>query len=108
MSGSKDSIEYLATSLINKIDRRNIFPPYYNDPETYICPIGGGPRSKKPPNTFIICRRNVYQEAKRKGIFHMRVISKAASILWNRASREEKEVYKRLFDRVREFYYSSN
>ncbi|CAB4403110.1 unnamed protein product [Rhizophagus irregularis] len=95
-------IENLATSLINMIDRKNIFPPLFNNPESYISPVG--PRTKKPPNSFLICRINVHNEAKRKGIYSMRVISKAASILWKQASSEEKDVYKKLSERVFEIY----
>jgi hypothetical protein len=106
MSEAKFSIEFLATSLVTKLNRRNIFPPLFNNPELFVSPVG--PRLKKPPNSFLICRRNVYKEANRKGIHNMRVISKAASILWNKASSKEKKIYERIADHVHEIYTLRN
>ncbi|GES91733.1 hypothetical protein GLOIN_2v1774217 [Rhizophagus clarus] len=72
------STECMTNLLINRIDRRNIFPPL----------------------------RNVYKEVKRSGFCcNLRVISKATSILWSRATREEKSVYKRLCDDIADTYF---
>src|SRR6266542_681778 len=97
------SVEYLAISLIARLDRGNIFPPSINDPESFVSSVGtsngNSPsiRQKRPPNAFLICRKNVQEETKRKESYNMRVISKVTSILWKNASIEERNVYKRLF-----------
>jgi hypothetical protein len=110
------SIEYLAKSLVVRLDRKNIFPPSYNNPEIFVPSVGSSKNStklssvrpRKPPNAFLICRKNVQEESKRKGTFNMRVISKVTSILWKNATFEEKEVYKRLVESVCEIYYKRN
>ncbi|CAB4495627.1 hypothetical protein RhiirA5_422311 [Rhizophagus irregularis] len=102
MIENKFQIEFLATSLVQKLNRKNIFPPLFNDPESFIAPAGSRP--KKPTNSFLICRRNVSKEANRKGAHNMRVISKAAGILWNSATSEEKDVYKNIAERVYEIH----
>ncbi|CAI2167870.1 12929_t:CDS:2 [Funneliformis geosporum] len=104
------SIEDLALSLIVRLDRRNIFPPSYNNPETFI-PSSDNltklsfRRPKRCPNAFLLCRKNVHEESNRKGTSNMRVISKVTSILWKNASPEEKDVYKKLADHVYEIHY---
>ncbi|GBC07054.1 hypothetical protein RclHR1_07210003 [Rhizophagus clarus] len=96
-------IEFLVESLINKLDRRNIFPPLLDDPELFVAPPES--KIKRPLNSFLICRTNVIREARRKGgVGNMRVISKAASILWNNASPAEKDVYREIYRRVTEIY----
>ncbi|GBB83387.1 hypothetical protein RclHR1_10100004 [Rhizophagus clarus] len=105
------SVEYLAMSLVARIDRKNIFPPLFNDPESFV-PVpsnnSSSTRPKRPPNAFLICRKNVQEETKRKGAYNMRVISKVTSILWKNASDDEKSVYKNLFDRVYEIHNTRN
>jgi hypothetical protein len=109
MTTSNFSIEDLAVSLIDRLDRNNIFPPHLNNPEKLMsssntlnglslrCP-------RRSPNAFLLCRKNVHMEAKRKGTCNMRVISKVTGILWRNASPEEKSVYERLADRVNELH----
>ncbi|RIA98950.1 hypothetical protein C1645_866167 [Glomus cerebriforme] len=109
MSTQNFSIEDLAVSLIDRLDRRNIFPPYYNNPETLISSSNtlnclSSRRPRRSPNAFLLCRKNVHQEAKRKGTCNMRVISKVSGILWRNASPEEKSVYERLADKVNELH----
>ncbi|GBB96048.1 hypothetical protein RclHR1_02670017 [Rhizophagus clarus] len=104
------SIEDLAMSLIVRLDRNNIFPPLLNNPESFLSPTDNLTnlsfrRPKRSPNAFLVCRRNVHEEATRKGTFNMRVISKVTGILWKNASAEEKDVYKKLADRVYEIHY---
>src|SRR3954447_13827062 len=101
------SIEDLAMSLIVRLDRKNIFPPLLNNPESFLSPITdlSFRRPKRSPNAFLVCRRNVHEEATRKGTFNMRVISKVTGILWKHASVEEKGIYKKLADRVYEIHY---
>lgn len=106
MAEIKSQIEFLATSLIKRLNRKNIFPPLLDDPESFVAPIGS--RSKKPFNSFLICRRNVRKEANRKGTHNMRVISKVAGILWNNATLEEKNVYKTIAKRVYEIHELRN
>ncbi|CAB5352887.1 uncharacterized protein OCT59_003437 [Rhizophagus irregularis] len=101
MSKGVIPVENLAVTLMNKLNRRNIFPPLFNNPESFVPPIDS---KKKPFNSFLICRRNVYKESNCKGNHNMRVICKAASILWNNATLEEKNVYKEIADRVYEIY----
>ncbi|CAB4493663.1 unnamed protein product [Rhizophagus irregularis] len=96
------TVEFLATSLVGKLDRKNIFPPLFNDPELFVASIES--KAKKPPNSFLICRLNVSKEANKSGNHNMRTISKAASILWNGATPQEKNVYKKLAERVYEIY----
>ncbi|RGB28916.1 hypothetical protein C1646_714851, partial [Rhizophagus diaphanus] len=104
---SKEIIESMAISLHAKLDRKNIFPPLYNDPESYVpsVPSNDNYQQKRIPNASLMCRRNVHMEAKHKGSFDMRVISKVTGIFWNNASFEEKTVYKKLFKRVNEIYH---
>ncbi|CAB5164068.1 hypothetical protein RhiirA5_474559 [Rhizophagus irregularis] len=109
MSTQNFSIEDLAISLIDRLDRCNIFPPHLNNPEKLISSSNtlNGLSIKHPrrsPNAFLLCRKNVHQEAKRKGTCNMRVISKVTGILWRNASPEEKSVYERLADRVNELH----
>ncbi|GBB85218.1 hypothetical protein RclHR1_11790002 [Rhizophagus clarus] len=98
-------IDSLATSLISKLNRRNIFPPLFDNPESFVSPLET--RSKKPLNSFLICRHNVHKEANRNRNCNMRVISKAASMLWKTATNEEKSIYKMLAKRVKELHLSS-
>src|SRR5436190_22630029 len=84
------SMDNLANALINKLDRSKIFPPYYNNPEELITPSKarsfGPPR---PPNSFLLCRKNVHRQAKERSVCNMRVISKVTGILWRNASANE-------------------
>jgi hypothetical protein len=103
------SIEDLAMALIVRLDRKNIFPPVLNDPEAFLTPADttnmSFRRPKRSPNAFLVCRRNVHEEATRRGTYNMRVISKVTGILWKNASAEEKDVYKKLADRIYEIHY---
>src|SRR2546429_9764007 len=72
------SIEDLAQSLVVHLDRHHIFPPLINNPESFLPPIDNMTRSsmrrpKRSPNAFLVCRRNVLEEASRKGTYNMRV-----------------------------------
>ncbi|CAB4386999.1 unnamed protein product [Rhizophagus irregularis] len=99
---SDSSLNDMAEILINQLDRRKIFPPSYNNPEELINPSKTS-RSKgppRPPNGFLLCRKNVHKEARLKGICNMRVISKVTGMLWRSASTEEKETYEKLSAQV--------
>src|SRR6266536_3189100 len=106
MSINDFTIDYLARSLLYRLDRNNIFPPVYNNPELFLSSVVDRSifiRPKRPANAFLLCRRNVQEETKRQGSYiNMRIISKAASILWNNASLTEKIVYRNLYKRVYE------
>src|SRR6266542_3362617 len=94
---NNSSLNDLAENLINELDRKKIFPPSYNNPEELINPSKN--RSKgppRPPNGFLLCRKNVHKEARLKGTCNMRVISKVTGMLWRSASTEEKETYEKL------------
>ncbi|RIB18466.1 hypothetical protein C2G38_2085611, partial [Gigaspora rosea] len=109
MMTSNFSIEDLANSLIGRLDRRRIVPPYYNNPEGFLSPTtsitnSSCRRPRRPPNAFLLCRKNVHQEAKRRGSCNMRVISKVTGVLWRNASLEEKEVYERLANAVNKIH----
>lgn len=98
---SDSSLNDMAEILINQLDRRKIFPPSYNNPEELINPSKN--RSKgppRPPNGFLLCRKNVHKEARLRGICNMRVISKVTGMLWRSASMEEKETYEKLSAQV--------
>ena len=104
------SVEEIVLALIERLDRRNIFPPMSNAPETFLPKIDDSidlslRRPKKCPNAFFICKRNVQDEAARRGAFNMRVITKATGILWRTASSEEQEVYNQLASRVEELHW---
>ncbi|CAB4493278.1 hypothetical protein RhiirA5_422215 [Rhizophagus irregularis] len=101
-----DEIETLAKSLVLRLNRKNIFPPLFNEPESFVPPMGSKP--KKPVNSFIICRQNVCKEAKTKGAHNMRIISKATSILWRSATSGERTVYKNIANRVCEIHLLRN
>ncbi|RIB13156.1 hypothetical protein C2G38_2198594 [Gigaspora rosea] len=94
---SSSSLSDMADILMHKLDRTKVFPPYYNKPEDLINPskqkTSGIPR---PPNGFLLCRKNVHKQAKQRGIHNMRVISKVTGMLWRSASPQEKELYERL------------
>src|SRR4051794_801815 len=101
MTTESSSLNDLAENLINQLDRGKIFPPSYNNPEELINLTSN--RSKgppRPPNGFLLCRKNVHKEARLKGICNMRVISKVTGILWRGASSEEKEKYEKLSAQV--------
>lgn len=92
------SMDDLADLLINNLDRSKIFPPHYNKPEDLINPSSNS-RSRqppRPPNGFLLCRKNVHREARSRGICNMRVISKVTGMLWREASQDEKEQYEKL------------
>ncbi|GBC01977.1 hypothetical protein RclHR1_00440043 [Rhizophagus clarus] len=103
------STEDLAKSLLDKLDRTNIFPPLLNNPETFISTLSNLSllRPRRPPNAFLLCRKNVQEEAKRKGNCNMRVISKVTGVLWKDASPDEKKVYEKLANRVHEIHYKN-
>ncbi|CAG8551263.1 7111_t:CDS:2 [Gigaspora rosea] len=89
----------LANNLYHKLDRNKIFPPYHNKPEDLL-PILNASRKCRPrrsPNSFLLCRKNVHEEAKRNGTFNMRIISKVTGMLWRDASPREKQFYEDLF-----------
>lgn len=105
MTTDSSSLNDLAESLINQLDRGKIFPPSYNNPEELINHTSN--RSKgppRPPNGFLLCRKNVHKEARSKGICNMRVISKVTGILWRGASSEEKEKYEKLSAQVNDLH----
>ncbi|CAG8570919.1 31350_t:CDS:2 [Gigaspora margarita] len=88
----------LANNLYHKLDRNKIFPPYHNKPEDLL-PILNASRKCRPrrsPNSFLLCRKNVHEEAKRNGTFNMRIISKVTGMLWRDASPREKQFYEDL------------
>ncbi|CAB4387000.1 unnamed protein product [Rhizophagus irregularis] len=91
------SMDDLANSLMDKLDRSKVFPPFYNNPEELINPSKvrsvGPPR---PPNGFLLCRKNVHRQARERGVCNMRVISKVTGMLWRGATADEKEQYENL------------
>ncbi|RIA83442.1 hypothetical protein C1645_786371 [Glomus cerebriforme] len=99
------SMDDLADSLMNKLDRSKVFPPYYNNPEELINPSKvrsvGPPR---PPNGFLLCRKNVHRQARERGVCNMRVISKVTGMLWRSASTDEKEQYENLAQQVQNLH----
>jgi hypothetical protein len=95
------SLDFLVDNLMNKIDRKMIFPPHLNDPvELLTTSFNRTNRPTRPPNGFLLCRKNVHHIAKEVGIVNMRVISKVSGILWRSASLEEKEMYENLASEV--------
>jgi hypothetical protein len=94
------SLSDLADTLIQKLDRAKIFPPYLNKPEDLVNDSRRSARPPRPPNGFLLCRKNVHQEAKRRGICNMRVISKVTGMLWRAATPDEKEEYEKLATKV--------
>ncbi|CAG8535602.1 8735_t:CDS:2 [Cetraspora pellucida] len=90
------SLNDLAQNLIKILDRNNIFPPAINKPEDLIGITKPDTRTRRPPNGFLLCRKNVHREARLKGTCNMRVISKVTGMLWREASAEEKETYEQL------------
>ncbi|GBB87289.1 hypothetical protein RclHR1_13720007 [Rhizophagus clarus] len=99
------SMEDLANSLMDKLDRSKVFPPFYNNPEELINPSKirsvGPPR---PPNGFLLCRKNVHRQARERGVCNMRVISKVTGMLWRGASTDEKEQYENLAFQVQSLH----
>uniref|UniRef100_A0A1D1YZV3 Repressor ROX1 n=1 Tax=Anthurium amnicola TaxID=1678845 RepID=A0A1D1YZV3_9ARAE len=95
------SLDFLVDNLMNKIDRKMIFPPHLNDPvELLNTSFSRTNRPTRPPNGFLLCRKNVHNIAKEVGIVNMRVISKVSGMLWRSASLEEKEMYENLASEV--------
>jgi hypothetical protein len=99
MSLQASSLSDLADILIQKLDRAKIFPPHFNKPEELVNSKRNA-RPPRPPNGFLLCRKNVHQEAKRRGICNMRVISKVTGMLWRAATPGEKEEYEKLATKV--------
>ncbi|GBB87290.1 hypothetical protein RclHR1_13720008 [Rhizophagus clarus] len=100
MSLQSSSLSDLADILIQKLDRARIFPPHFNKPEELVNDSRRSARPPRPPNGFLLCRKNVHQEAKRRGICNMRVISKVTGMLWRAATPDEKEEYEKLATKV--------
>ncbi|CAG8443824.1 10905_t:CDS:2, partial [Scutellospora calospora] len=96
MALQTSNLNELANNLINSLDRNKIFPPAHNNPQELINITSPNTRTKRPPNGFLLCRKNVHKEARLKGICNMRVISKVTGMLWRDASSEEKEFYEQL------------
>ncbi|CAG8811539.1 25526_t:CDS:2, partial [Racocetra persica] len=96
MAMHTSSLNDLAQNLIKNLDRNNIFPPAINKPEDLIGITKPDTRTRRPPNGFLLCRKNVHREARLKGTCNMRVISKVTGMLWREASAEEKEAYEQL------------
>ncbi|CAG8709813.1 15577_t:CDS:1, partial [Funneliformis mosseae] len=61
-------------------------------------------RPPRPPNGFLLCRKNVHKEARLKGFCNMRVISKVTGMLWRSATQEEKESYEKLSVQVNQLH----
>ncbi|CAG8654176.1 4734_t:CDS:1, partial [Ambispora leptoticha] len=93
-----------AVALIKILNHQNVFPPLLNDPENLIPPEkiteDGTLQPRRPQNAFFIFRQNVIHEARRFKISNMRLISKAASIMWQNANKQDIEVYKQLAAQV--------
>ncbi|CAB4387001.1 hypothetical protein RhiirA5_473883 [Rhizophagus irregularis] len=100
MSLQTSSLSDLADILIQKLDRERIFPPSFNKPEELVNISKRNAKPPRPPNGFLLCRKNVHQEAKRRGICNMRVISKVTGMLWRAATPDEKEEYEKLAIKV--------
>src|SRR5581483_2434040 len=94
------SLSDLADGFIQKLDRTRIFPPFLNKPEDLVNHSKRNARPPRPPNGFLLCRKNVHEEAKRRGICNMRVISKVTGMLWRAATPDEKEEYEKLAMKV--------
>lgn len=99
-----------ANALIVQLDRNNIFPPLLNDPAKIISNKSRQLKKRtRTPNSFLVCRMNVQSEVTRKNLnVNMRIISKAAGILWKNAYPDEKNVYKQLADTVKEHFESTS
>ncbi|CAG8518088.1 19873_t:CDS:2 [Racocetra persica] len=99
------SLEFLANALMSSLDRGKIFPPQLNNPEELLSAhYNRISPPTRPPNGFLLCRKNVHFEAKQQGHCNMRVISKVTGILWRTASAEEKEAYEQLAQAVNYVY----
>lgn len=99
-------LEATAIAFIRKLNRNKIFPPFLNDPDRF---ISKDKCKKRTPNSFFLCRLNVQEEARSIGQnLNMRIISKATSILWNKASDEEKNEYIKLAIRVKNCYENAS
>ncbi|CAH1765624.1 16891_t:CDS:1 [Entrophospora sp. SA101] len=99
------SLDYLADTMISRLDRGRIFPPHLNNPEDLLSvPCNRTNKPTRPPNGFLLCRKNVHHQAKQQGMCNMRVISKVTGMLWRSASPEEKEMYEDLANQVSVVY----
>src|ERR1051325_5138414 len=58
----------------------------------------------RPPNGFLLCRKNVHKQARERAICNMRVISKVTGMLWRSATSNEKETYEELANRVKDLH----
>ncbi|CAG8476682.1 5512_t:CDS:2 [Ambispora gerdemannii] len=90
--------------LIQKMNRNNIFSPQLKNPEELVAEPRitetGSLRPPRPQNAFFLFRKNVLAEARRFSVQNMRIISKVASILWQQATNNEKQMYKDLANKV--------
>ncbi|CAG8704516.1 7402_t:CDS:1, partial [Ambispora leptoticha] len=106
--------------LIQKVNKNNVFPPQLNNPEELVAEprmtATGNIRPPRPQNAFFLFRKNVLAEARRLNVQNMRIICKVASILWQQATNDEKQMYKDLASKVSalhrqrypEFRYTEN
>ncbi|GBC09879.1 hypothetical protein RclHR1_09190005 [Rhizophagus clarus] len=101
------SIQEIADTLISRLDRDKIFPPfYYNQPIDFIVPTQQGHIVKS--NCFFFCCKNVKEEANRFGNGNMRIILKASGILWRNATNGEKEIYEDLYNEAKNLCIQMN
>ncbi|KAG9287313.1 hypothetical protein G9A89_008944 [Geosiphon pyriformis] len=95
--------------LLNMLNMTNILTPSIKNPEDFVGTprIGknGQIRTPRPQNAFFIFRKNVLHEARLYNIQNMRLICKVSSILWKRASNDEKQIYRNLALQVADLHH---
>ncbi|CAG8539073.1 5043_t:CDS:1 [Acaulospora morrowiae] len=90
-----------ARTLINNLNRNNIFPPPNNRSYHLLSRrLNGRTIRRKPHKGYDIFSHNVYHEARRIRITDMRVIKWVAYELWKSATSNDRELYMRLADHI--------
>jgi hypothetical protein len=97
------------TTLRNRINRRNIFPPAYRNPNELLQSyLNSRRRITKPPSMYDIFKINFAKEAKRLGFSDQLLINHEANFFWTYATNQQRQQYTQLSREVQSFYFQSN
>ncbi|RGB32267.1 hypothetical protein C1646_816762 [Rhizophagus diaphanus] len=95
--------------LRNGINRGNIFPPVYRNPNELLqLYLNSRRHLTKPPSMYDIFRINFAKEAKRLGFNNRLLINHEANFFWTYATRQQRQQYTQLSHEVQSLYFQSD
>lgn len=96
----------MSTTLRNRINQGNIFPPVYRNPDELLqLYLNSRRRVSKPPSIYDIFKINFIKEAKRLGFNGQLLINHEANFFWTYATRQQKQQYTHLSRSVQRLYF---